>query len=83
MKELRYNLIFRPEPEGGFTVIAPAFPGLVTYGKNIAEARRMALDAIEGYIASLRKHREHIPSDEDTLIASVKVRRGERASSYA
>ena len=31
----------------------------------------MAKDAIAGYIESLKKHREPIPTDDDTLVASL------------
>ena len=62
LKTLHYNLIFRPELEGGFTVIVPSLPGCVTYGKNLEEAKEMARDAIEGYLYSLKKHKESIPS---------------------
>ncbi len=73
MKQQRfhYNLIFRSEPEGGFTVIVPALPGCISYGRNLEEARLMALDAIKGYIVSLKKHKEPVPSDEKTFIATV------------
>jgi predicted RNase H-like HicB family nuclease len=54
-KILRYNVIFRPEPEGGFTVLVPSLPGCITYGRNLKEAKKMAIDAIKGYIASLKK----------------------------
>ena len=67
----RFNIIFRPEPQGGFTAIVPALPGCVTYGRTLAEARKMVKDAISGYIESLRKHKEPIPTDEDTLLASL------------
>jgi antitoxin HicB len=67
----RYNIMLRPEPEGGFTAMVPALPGCVTYGRNLSEARKMAKDAISGYIASLKKHNEPIPSDEETLVASL------------
>jgi len=60
-KNIHYNIILKPEPEGGFTVIAPSLPGCVTYGKNLKEAKEMAVDAIEGYLESLRKHKEFIP----------------------
>jgi antitoxin HicB len=66
-----FNIVLRPEPEGGFTAIVPALPGCVTYGRNLAEAKRMARDAISGYIASLRKHKEPIPSDDETLVTSL------------
>lgn len=67
----RYNLILRPEPEGGYTAIVPALPGCVTYGRTLKEAQEMAKDAIAVYIASLRKHNDPIPSDENTLLASL------------
>jgi len=74
-KVLRYNVIFRPEPEGGFTVIVPSLPGCITYGKNLKEAKDMAVDAIEGYIASLKKHKESIPTDEESFFASIEIKK--------
>ncbi len=73
MKNLSYNVIFKPEPEGGFTVIVPSLPGCVTYGKNLTEARKMAADAIQGYIVSLKKHNELVPSDSESFITSIDV----------
>jgi len=69
MKKARYhfNVVLRPEPEGGFTASVPALPGCVTYGRTLTEARRIAKDAISGYIASLSKHSEPVPTDEETL----------------
>jgi antitoxin HicB len=55
-----FNIVLRPEPEGGFTVIVPALLGCVTYGRTLAEAKKMATDAISGYVASLRKHNEPV-----------------------
>ena len=72
-RELQFNVIFRPEKEGGFTALVPALSGCITYGRTLGEARRMAADAIEGYVVSLRKHRELIPSDEETFISSVRL----------
>jgi antitoxin HicB len=66
-----YNIMLRPEPEGGFTAIVPALPGCVTYGRTLPEARKMARDAITGYIKSLRKHKEPVPTDDETLVASL------------
>jgi antitoxin HicB len=66
-----YNIILRPEPEGGFTATVPALPGCVTYGRTLAEARKMSRDAITGYIESLRKHNGSIPTDAETLVTSL------------
>lgn len=77
-QHLRYHLVLRPEPEGGFTVIVPALPGCITYGKNLREAKRMAADAVRAYLASLRKHGEPIPSDDETLFTSLELRTSSR-----
>ena len=66
-----YNIMLRPEPEGGFTVLVPALPGCVTYGRTLAEAKKMARDAVAGYIESLKKHKEAVPGDDETLVASL------------
>ena len=73
MKKSRghFNVILRPEPEGGFTAIVPALPGCVTYGRALSEAKTMAKDAITGYIESLKKHKEPVPTDDETLVASL------------
>lgn len=74
-----YTIVLRREPEGGFTASVPALPGCVTYGRTLNEAREMARDAIGGYIESLSKHREPIPSDDETLLASLDVEYAETA----
>jgi len=73
-KVFKYNIIFRAEPEGGFTVIVPSLPGCVSYGKNLKEAKRMIVDAIKGYIISLKKHKEPIPTDQESFFTSVEVK---------
>ena len=80
---LHYNLIFTPEPEGGFTVTVPALPGCVTYGKNLKEAKLMAKDAITAYLASLKKHNQPAPSDENSFISSVQISRPKSDKVYA
>ena len=73
LKNLHYNLIIRPESEGGFTVLVPALPGCVTYGKNLEEAREMAKDAISAYLKSVKKHKGDIQHDEKSLVTSIDV----------
>ncbi|MBE7443880.1 MAG: type II toxin-antitoxin system HicB family antitoxin [Planctomycetia bacterium] len=67
MKLFNYRILLRKEPEGGYTVIVPTLPGCVTYGDTIDEAIKMAKEAIELYIESLKIHGEEIPTEEDTL----------------
>jgi len=80
--KLQFNVVFRPEPEGGFTVFVPSLPGCITYGRNLKEARKMAIDAILGYIASLKKHKEPIPSDEESFISLIQLP-SKKSSVYA
>lgn len=68
-----YNIIIKPEPEGGYTVIVPALPGCVTYGKDLKEVKQMAKEAILVYIQSLKKHREPIPTDQSSFITSIPI----------
>ena len=57
----------------------------ITYGKTLAEAQLMATDVIGAYVASLRKHRELVPSDEKSFIGSVELGelKGRRVVAYA
>lgn len=71
MNTLNYNLIFKPEKQGGFTVIVPSLPGCVTYGKNLSEAKKMAGDAVKAYVMSLIKHNESVPTDEASYVSYI------------
>ena len=72
-QELQFNILFRPEPEGGFTAIVPSLPGCITFGRDLKEAKKMAIDAIYGYIVSIKKHKESIPSDEESFISLIRL----------
>jgi predicted RNase H-like HicB family nuclease len=66
MTEHGYRVISGPLAEGGFQVIVPALPGIVTYGRTIEEAREMAHDAIACHLQGLLKDNEEIPEDPFT-----------------
>jgi len=72
-QRLQFNIIFRLEPEGGFTASVPSLPGCITYGRDLKEAKKMAIDAILGYIVSLKKRGESIPSDEESFISLIRL----------
>ncbi|MBI2010282.1 MAG: type II toxin-antitoxin system HicB family antitoxin [Candidatus Chisholmbacteria bacterium] len=83
MKHRHFNLIFKPEPGGGFTVVVPSLPGCVTYGENLEAAKTMAKDAITGYLASLKKHGESIPSDDASFFSTIDITTPPSRQSYA
>ena len=62
-----YRIFLRKEPEDGFTVTVPSLPGCITYGENLDEAMKMAREAIELYIESLKTHGDDIPNENDVL----------------
>ena len=72
MAEYGYNVIYEPLEEGGFHVIVPALPGIVTYGRSLDEARAMARDAIICHIRGLLKDNEEIPEDPFSAAPPVK-----------
>jgi antitoxin HicB len=74
-----YTFVFDPAPEGGFVVTCPALPGLVTQGDTIEEARVVARDAMEGYIATLIEDGEPVPESD----APQTTRRRRRPASIA
>ena len=63
MSEYGYRIIYEPIAEGGYQVIVPALPGIVTYGRTLEGAREMAQDAIVCHLHGLMKDHEEIPDD--------------------
>ena len=73
MKRLRYRILHRREPEGGYTITVPSLRGCVTYGETIDEAITMAREAIELYIEHLQEKGEEIPTEEGLLEYTLTV----------
>ena len=68
MKEYTFDVIFEPLEEGGYLVIVPSLPGIITYGKDLSDAKRMALDAIRCHCEGLVKDGEPIPDNTDIIL---------------
>jgi predicted RNase H-like HicB family nuclease len=45
--DAQYECTFRSEPEGGYSVRCAAFPGLITNGKTLTDARANAREVLE------------------------------------
>ena len=72
---LQYTINLRPEPEGGYTVLVPALPEVVTFGETEEEALRMAHEAIELALEVRKDDGEDVPPDVVPLVRTVKVER--------
>lgn len=57
----------------GYQVTVPLLPGLITYGRTLAEAREMARDAIRCHIEGLRKDGEPIPDEKSARKEKLRV----------
>ena len=72
-KEYSYTVVYEPVEEGGYQVMAPLLPGLITYGRTLEEARVMARDAIRCHLKALEKEQEEIPREFSFLHERVSI----------
>ena len=58
---MKFRVMIQPDEDGVFVAECPTLPGCISQGQTRAEALDNIKDAIEGYLASLRKHNEPVP----------------------
>ncbi|MCX6020407.1 MAG: type II toxin-antitoxin system HicB family antitoxin [Chloroflexi bacterium] len=69
---MRFLVMLTPGEDGQIVVECPSLPGCISQGGTRAEALANIEEAIQGYIASLRKRGEPIPpSDVEELEVAV------------
>jgi predicted RNase H-like HicB family nuclease len=73
MKPKNHTVLFGPMEEGGYLAVAPALPGVVSYGATLAEARAMGADAIRCHCEGLLKDGEPLPPDTQNLTSPVQT----------
>lgn len=57
------QLFLSPWREGGYQVIVPALPEIISAGRTLQEARRMARDAIRCALERMAKEHVAFPRD--------------------
>jgi len=65
--------ISSPAREIGYQVTVPLLPGLVAYGRTLADARAMARDAIRCHLEGMRKAGEPIPNERKAHTEKLRV----------
>ena len=70
---MKFRVIIQPDEDGVFVAECPVLPGCISQGKTRAEAVANIRDAIQGYLHSLEKHSEPIPSPVAEEIVEVSV----------
>ncbi len=58
---MKFRVIIQPDEDGVFVAECPTLPGCISQGNTRAEALTNIQDAIQGYLASLKKHGEAVP----------------------
>lgn len=67
MSNAEFTIIVHPDKSGGYWTEVPALPGCGSQGESIEEAVEMTKDAIQGYLASVKKHGEPVPNDSHVV----------------
>ena len=68
-----YSVVLTSEPDSGFTVRVPAFPEIVTFGSDEAEAMAMAREAIELSIEHRNATGDELPQSDQTILRSIAI----------
>lgn len=59
---MKFRVLIEPDEDGVFVAECPVLPGCISQGQTRAEAAANIRDAIQGYLHSLEKHGEPVPS---------------------
>ncbi len=68
-----FSVILEPQADGGFTVLVPALPEVVTEGDSEAEALRNAEEAIRAILEFRRDQDIAIPEDAKPEVRLITV----------
>jgi predicted RNase H-like HicB family nuclease len=60
----RYTVYFEPQLDGTYNFVFPAIPEIVTFGRSLEEARRMAADALRCHLEGLLKDGAALPDEK-------------------
>lgn len=70
---MRHRILIEQNEDGIFVAECPSLPGCISQGKTRTEALENIQDAIKGYIESLKRHNEPIPTSINEEIVEVAV----------
>jgi predicted RNase H-like HicB family nuclease len=59
-----YTVYFEPQLDGSYHVVFPGIPEIVTFGRSLEDARRMAADALKCHLEGLAKDGVALPAEK-------------------
>jgi antitoxin HicB len=68
---LKYRVLIEQDEDGVFVAKCRSLPGCISQGRTRKEALANIKDAIDGYLASLKKHKEPVPPAIDEELVEV------------
>ena len=68
---MKLEVIIEKGESGYYVAEVPALPGCISQGKTRQEAIKNIKDAIQGYLKSLKKHKECIPPSIEEEVVEV------------
>ena len=68
---MKLRIVIEQDEDGIFVAECPTLPGCISQGKTRSEALENIKDAIKGYLESLEKHKEPIPSPIEEEVVEV------------
>ena len=70
-RNMKYRIIIGEDEDAVYVAECPNFPGCISEGETREKAIENIIDAIQGYIQSLKKHKEPIPPSIEEEIIEV------------
>lgn len=77
---MKFRVVIEQDEDGKFIASCPTLPGCVSDGDTRAEALGNMKDAMEGYLASVVKSGDPLPTPLSEEIVEVDMRRIEEAA---
>lgn len=72
-QEQSFAVVLEPLEEGGYLVLVPSLPEVVTHGETEEEALEMARDAIRLVLDHRRQQGDTIPEGREPMLRRVNV----------
>ena len=70
---MKYRIYIQQDEDGIYVAECPSLPGCISQGDTRDEALNNIVEAIQGYLESLRQHQEPIPPSIYEEIVEVTV----------